>query len=260
MHKLILSLLLLLNLSCSGQPETSTPTTTEAPKTDTTPIPPPPIEPSPLSSLAALKWEADQGQSYASVKAAIKRQRASLQSEAMEVAQQAFTTALLNRIIPHWEGTPWSFEGHTATPQVGEIACGYFVSTTLRDVGMNLNRYHLAQQSPIHEAKSLALQTDVLTIEAGTTSENIQAIDEALEEGLHFIGFDASHVGYVLKQDGALYLIHSNYAGALGVELEPIEQSDVFASYDRFYVVPLTTNVHFVTCWLNETAIEVVRE
>src|SRR5687768_5014531 len=61
------------------------------------------------------------------------------------------TDLLVDRIIPYWIGTPWSFEGHTSIPNSGKIACGYFVSTTLLDLGFNLNRYTFAQQAPENE-------------------------------------------------------------------------------------------------------------
>ncbi len=58
-----------------------------------------------------------------------------------------FEQTLLNELIPYWYGVGWTFEGHTNSPDSGTIACGYFVSTTLKHFGMNLNRYRLAQQS-----------------------------------------------------------------------------------------------------------------
>lgn len=97
---------------------------------------------------------------------------------------------LLNRIIPYWQGTTWSFEGHTNTPQQGNIACGYFISTTLKYVGINVNRYKLAQQSPINEAKSLAKSTMVMEINENTVEESIWAINQMLTEGIYFKGFD----------------------------------------------------------------------
>ncbi len=36
------------------------------------------------------------------------------------------TGLLVDKLIPHWLTTPWSFEGHTPVPREGKIACGYF--------------------------------------------------------------------------------------------------------------------------------------
>ena len=148
----------------------------------------------------------------------------------------------------------------TSKPQKGTIACGYFVSTTLLDVGLNLNRYKLAQQSPINEAKSLAVNSTVKVFSEESVSANIAAINLYLKEGIHFIGFDESHVGYILKEDDQLYLIHSNYFDAMGVTIELIENSEVFKSYNRFYIVELSTNNSLLKYWTNNTLIEILSE
>jgi len=171
---------------------------------------------------------------------------------------EIFKESLLNKIIPFWEGTEWSFEGHTSKPKSGKIACGYFVSTTLQDIGLNLNRYKLAKQSPINEARSLSIDSEVKEISEGSKSDNILAIKEFLKEGIHFIGFDESHVGYILKRNDELYLIHSNYINSVGVEIEQIENSEVFNSYVKFYIAELSTNNELLNRWVNNKPVQVI--
>ena len=175
----------------------------------------------------------------------------------LDSISKIFQKSLVNKIIPFWEGTKWTFEGHTSKPKTGSIACGYFVSTTLQDIGINLNRYKLAQQSPKNEAKSLAVNSTVKVFSEESVSVNIAAINQYLKEGIHFIGFDESHVGYILKEKNQLYLIHSNYIDAMGVIIEPIENSEVFKSYNRFYIVELSTNNSLLNYWINKTPIEI---
>ena len=43
-------------------------------------------------------------------------------------------------IFPHWYDTKYDFYGQTETPGKGKIACGYFVSTVLRDIGVPIER------------------------------------------------------------------------------------------------------------------------
>ena len=167
---------------------------------------------------------------------------------------------LVRKVIPFWEGTEWSFEGHTSKPQQGSIACGYFVSTTLRDVGLNINRYRLAQQSPINEAKSLSLGSEILEIEEYDKTKRIATIKNQLEEGIHFVGFDASHVGYIFKQGDELYLIHSNYMIPSGVGIEHVDDSTVFDSFDHLYIVPLSTNETLLRYWTENKPIEVIQK
>lgn len=168
-----------------------------------------------------------------------------------------FTKLLVYGIIPYWYGTAWTFEGHTATPNRGEIACGYFVSTTLLHVGININRYKLAQQLPIHEATSLALTDSVLVISEVATEEIIREMQRQTIEGIYFLGFDQIHVGFLLNSKNQLYVIHSNYIGG-SVTIERIEESLAFASYRKFYVSPLSTNRSFLKRWKKGEAIEVI--
>lgn len=108
--------------------------------------------------------------SYMDTKTSIDQLRKRLEEDhrlgkiSLDSIKSEFTTHLVDRIIPHWYGTPWSFGGHTAVPNKGEIACGYFISTTLRDMGIKLNRYRLAQKSPIDEAKVISCGSEIISV------------------------------------------------------------------------------------------------
>ncbi len=171
-----------------------------------------------------------------------------------------FTTLLVDKIIPHWLGTPWSFEGHTSIPRSGEIACGYFVSTTLKDVGFNLDRYKFAQQLPFNEAKTLALGKPLLEINNSSTDERIAILRDTLQEGIYFIGFDQSHVGYIQMKNDDLFVIHSNYINAEGVVIERIEDSKVFSYYTRIYVADISRNAALMKKWMKGEVMQVVTE
>jgi len=218
------------------------------------------IKKSSIKNIKYFKLAKDSMKSYNFIKKSIRENKQKWQQEKLKTdsLSQLFKNALLHRIIPFWEGTEWSFEGHTSTPRKGQIACGYFISTTLKHAGLYLNRYKLAQQNPKNEAISLALNTKVIEIAEASTSQNIAKINKILKEGIHFIGFDQSHVGYILKEKGELYLIHSNYINSKGVELEEIEKSSVFSSYDKFYIAEISTNEKLLKNWIANTEIEIM--
>ena len=161
-----------------------------------------------------------------------------------------FTNHLVDRIIPHWYGTPWSFEGHTDVPNQGKIACGYFISTTLRDMGIKLNRYKLAQKSPIDEAKIISCGAAIKSVVQDSPEKAFEEIDRLTKEGLHFIGFDTRHVGYLLKRNGELYLIHSNYFSPNSVCIELLQESRVFNSFSKFHLVDISNNDVLIKRWL----------
>ena len=163
----------------------------------------------------------------------------------------AFADQLVDKIIPHWYGTPWSFGGHTATPNKGKIACGYFISTTLRDMGININRYKLAQKSPIDEAKMISCGSVITQVEQETHEKAFEEIDTLTQEGLYFIGFDEGHVGYLLKREGELFLIHSNYLNPVSVCMETLKESRVFNRFTKFHLVAISHNDALLQRWLD---------
>ncbi|MFX0556962.1 hypothetical protein ACOCEA_09190 [Maribacter sp. CXY002] len=195
--------------------------------------------------------------SYSDTKASIGLLRKRLGEEhrqgqiSIDSIKSAFTNHLVNRIIPHWYGTPWSFGGHTAIPNQGEIACGYFISTTLRDMGIKLNRYKLAQKSPLDEAKAISCGSPIYSIIQESPEKAIAEIDNLTKEGLHFIGFDTGHVGFLLKQKGELFLIHSNYFSPVSVCIERIEESRAFKSFSKFHLVDISNNDILIQRWLD---------
>lgn len=162
-----------------------------------------------------------------------------------------FTNALLNNIIPHWYGTPWDFEGHTSIPNKGEIACGYFVSTTLRDMGLNLNRYKLAQQNPKNEAFSIAIDsTRVRVLDENQIKDTLSFF----KEGLYFVGLD-NHVGYLYLFKQHKYFLHSNFIDGK-VLIEEIENSKAFIS-SKYFISNITHNNKLMEIWVNKKEINI---
>ena len=86
-----------------------------------------------------------------------------LKKTVIDSAKNFLYESILNKLIPHWYGTLCDFNGYTSKPGEGVIACGYFVSTLLRDAGFNLNRYDLAKQSPVNEAISINLSDNIIS-------------------------------------------------------------------------------------------------
>lgn len=193
---------------------------------------------------------------YLQAKASINKTRIGLKTESFEADSKNFTQLLLNKVFPYWYGTKWSFEGYTEVPQKGTIACGYFVSTTLRDLGLKVNRYKLAQLAPAQAAKVLSLDNSIIEISGDNSSENIKTIKSKTTEGVYFIGYDAMHVGFLLREGDDLFLIHSNYFGLSQVEKERIEVSKVFSICSKFYIVPLSSNKKLVHNWINNIVIK----
>ncbi len=143
---------------------------------------------------------------YSVTKTNIEKERSLLKTEYLSNENKAntlnearikLTKCLYNDIFNHWYTTKWSFEGHTETPKQGTIACGYFVSTTLRDVGFNLNRYKLAQRKPEDETKSIACGTAIDKLQ-NINKQELKKYFLKQKDGIYFIGLDF-HVGIFIK-------------------------------------------------------------
>lgn len=165
-----------------------------------------------------------------------------------------FEEHLLNQIIPHWYGTEWDFNGYTDVPNQGVIACGYFVSTTLKHMGINLNRYHLAQQAGLNEAKSIAIVDSNYFTVYGTDQLKKSMQDE--KDGIYFVGLD-NHVGYLLKRNAQLYFIHSNYIDDK-VMIEKIDESAAFSS-NIYVVAEISTNETLMKYWHSGEVVKIYR-
>ncbi|QQS28449.1 MAG: hypothetical protein IPM47_16540 [Sphingobacteriales bacterium] len=167
-------------------------------------------------------------------------------------ASNLFSDAFLNHIMPFWYGTPWDFDGHTDIPGRGQIACGYLVSTTLNHLGVNVNRYSLAQQWPIDIVRSLCMND---YYHYAVKSQAIEGIRN-MGYGLYVLGLD-NHVGFVKYDEWGVHFIHSNWAGSQTVVSEDPQYSTAFTSSKNYYVGKLTENETFITKWLQATGFKV---
>ncbi|MDG5490427.1 hypothetical protein [Psychroserpens sp. SPM9] len=168
-------------------------------------------------------------------------------AKAIDSASQYLYSKLLNTIVPHWYGTEWDFNGHTNIPNQGEIACGYFVSTTLKHLGFNLNRYKMAQQAGLIEAQMLQPKAQ-LQIFSNLSFESLKAkVNSVYTDGVYFVGLD-NHVGYVLVKNKELYFLHSSYYDDK-VMIELAETSPCFPS-NIYVFAEVSTNKHLVKRWI----------
>jgi hypothetical protein len=169
---------------------------------------------------------------------------------------KAIEESLINSVFHHWYGTPWDFDGYTNTPNKGVIACGYFVSTTMKHIGFNVNRYRLAQQNPMNEALSISAGDPIQELVNLTSQEVLDSISK-LDSGLYFVGLD-NHVGYLLIRQATPFFIHSNYIGDGGVCIELASQSEAFLGSGAYVITQISNNKTLVKKWLTQEEIVVV--
>ena len=121
--------------------------------------------------------------------------------------ERAFADKLA-AIHEDWMGTPWTFSGTSQTPKQGSIACGYFVTTTLQQAGIELDRIRLAQAAS--EKMILAITApDTVRRFSDTSLEGFLESVRNQGEGYYIVGLD-NHTGFLrVAQDGRIEFIHS---------------------------------------------------
>ncbi len=198
---------------------------------------------------------------YNTLKADILKKRVHFKSlynidstKAIDSASRFIYNQLINHLVPHWYGTTWDFNGHTNIPNQGDIACGYFVSTTLKHLGFNVNRYKMAQQAGLIEAQTLQAKNQLKLFSNVSFNTLKLKLNEAYSDGMYFVGLD-NHVGYILLKDKELYFLHSSYYDDK-VMIELAEISPCFRS--KFYVfAEISTNRDLIKKWILNTHLEI---
>lgn len=190
---------------------------------------------------------------YAQLKTYISSQRQVLSTSRMnEEAKQKkassfISTVLIDSIIPYWIGTRWDFNGISPEPRKGEIACGYFVSTTLLHAGFKLNRYKTAQKASSEIVKQLCTPSSIKNL--GSMDKLNMYLEDVKDNEILIIGLDF-HVGFIFKKDNTAYFAHSNYIDREGVIIEPLTTSMAIIASKAYYIGNVTTNKSLVSKWL----------
>jgi hypothetical protein len=158
--------------------------------------------------------------------------------------------SIAGEIIPAWLGTSWDFYGTTETPREGTIACGYLVTTVLRDAGFRIERVRLAQQPSERIVKTFAPESKILRFHDAEPRAVVDEVSSKEGDGLYVIGFDY-HVGLLVIESGAGRLCHAAWYGP--ATCEPAADSPGMVS--RYHVVGPVLTDERVEDWLEGNAI-----
>lgn len=171
-------------------------------------------------------------------------------------AREYLLQILTNDLFPLWYGTVWDFDGITETPLKGEIACGYFISTTLKHAGFKLERYKLAQQGATNIVRTLC--SNSMRIGNSDTDKLFEYVNQQ-GRGLYIVGLDY-HVGFIHKSEEGIFFIHSNYLEPLVVMREKAAESEALRMSDNFVIGNLLANESLIEKWLASDFIPTVTD
>lgn len=151
-------------------------------------------------------------------------------------------------LYDQWEHTPWDFNGTAKQPNEGSIACGYFVTTILKDMGCNINRTKLAICASSVMMKTIAPQQKIQNFSYFTYVD----FDKKLKysgKGVYIIGLDF-HTGFIVNDGHENWFIHSNYVNGKGVMKEAVLNSAALKSSKTRWVISLTKDTGFLYKWI----------
>lgn len=166
-----------------------------------------------------------------------------------------FTRIMRDSIFHYWYGTTWEFNGHTNTPREGEVACGYFISTPLKHIGVNVNRYKLAQQAATPIIKSISPGGNIFY--SGDINELESYLNEQADDGLYVIGL-SFHVGYILRENGENFMVHSDYIDPVAVCKKSFASCEALHDSEVYVLGELSTNPTFLKMWLRGERVNIL--
>ena len=134
---------------------------------------------------------------------------------------RAFLISSINQIFPYWYGTKWEFYGTSQVPQQGAIACGYFVTHILRDLGLKIRRIRLAQQASETMIKNLTPKKNIKRYSNLDIETLVSKLSDKGQQ-VYIVGLDY-HTGFVVSKDGNHRFVHSSYYSPKQVLSEPID-------------------------------------
>ncbi|MCO4746104.1 MAG: hypothetical protein KC912_15010 [Proteobacteria bacterium] len=134
------------------------------------------------------------------------------------------------------------------------MACGYFVSTTLRHAGFQVERVRLAQQASEHIIQTFVAESGIARFRDRPLADVLDHL-ESEGDGLYIVGLDY-HVGYLRQEGSETRFCHSTYLGDAEVLCEEAASSPALAS--RYRVVGKLLDDAMIDAWLDQKSIATV--
>jgi hypothetical protein len=173
-------------------------------------------------------------------------------------ARDYLLSALLEQLMPAWYGTRWSWNGHSERPREGGIACGFFVTTILRDAGFRLNRIAMGRQPAENIIKNLTDEPNIRRYSNRPISQVKQEITE-WGRGLYIVGLDL-HVGFVACDGvGPPRFIHSSVYWPAEVVCEDIDTENPL-KHSRYRVFGRILTDRMIVKWLRSERFPLVHD
>lgn len=153
-------------------------------------------------------------------------------------------------LFPYWSGTRWGFNGTTETPGEGRIACGYFVTTVLRDAGCKVDRIRMARLASEEFIKEVVAEKNIKRYSKIPLTDFLADIRKKKNQ-LYIVGLD-SHVGFLSCEENECWFIHSSGGFPWAVIKEKAEESNALEHSNYRVTGCITSDEKFLERWEGE--------
>lgn len=161
-----------------------------------------------------------------------------------------WVSLISNELYDKWKNTPWDYNGTADRPDHGAIACGYFVTTILRDMDLKINRSKLAICASSVMMKSLVPHQKIRNLSYMSYSDFNSELKNS-GKGVYIIGLDF-HTGFIVNDGTENWFIHSYYVKRRGVIKEAVLDSWALRSSKTRWIISLTNDKEFLYKWMKE--------
>lgn len=189
----------------------------------------------------------------------LRKAHAKARTAAEKAAVEKDARVILELVMPEmmrcWLGTPYDFNGTAEKPGGGKVACGYFVSTVIRDAGFRVDRYKLAQQ-PSENIMLTFLDSENCLLKVGQDFESYAKWVEGMEPGVYFMGLD-SHVGFIVNGSEGTRFYHSSGWQKRGVVNEAGNKAGALRHSNWRMIGGFTADPVVIRTWLGGEKVKV---
>lgn len=169
--------------------------------------------------------------------------------EVLKLARQRFIASVTDSLFPYWYDTDWDFNGTTEVPGKGSIACGYFVTTVLRDAGANINRVKLACCASEEMIRTLVQEKHIQRFSNIPIEDFVKAVKKS-GDGLYVVGLD-NHTGFIVCSEGEVRFIHSGGGIPSRVVNQDPARSKLIAGSKYRVLGKLSSSDAFIEKWIS---------
>jgi hypothetical protein len=173
----------------------------------------------------------------------------------VDKTEQWIINMLYKDIIPHWIGTKWAFYGETQVPGDSSIACGHFVITTLKHLGVLMEDPHqMATNYSAYMVNSLC-DTSYKVYKAADMIE----IVKSKPRDVWVVGL-RNHSGFMVNDNGQIHFIHSSYSMPDSVVDELADSSMTFQGSNIYVAGNLFVGNSLTRKWIRNEKVKYVKK